>query len=222
LEIKSTAVVDHSRQVDFLYNLNPDCSSIVIAAVRTIEEPQHGKLTVRKGSGFSNYQKDDPREACNRRPSEGMLMDYRPDTGYLGPDSLVVDIINSNGTSQKRHYVIAVEKPEPIERSGVAAAGQQVQVTFLTDLQPDCSSPAFASARVVEGPTHGTATLKDDTQFTTLAKDHPRFECNKQKSSGTALLYRGEGGYTGKDSMTVEVVYANGRVISWHLSIDVK
>jgi TPR repeat protein len=222
VEIKSTAVVDHSRQVDFLYNLNPDCSSIVIAAVRTIEEPQHGKLTVRKGSGFTNYPKDNPREACNRRRSEGMLMDYRPDTGYLGPDSLTVDIINSNGTSQKRHYVIAVEKPEPFERSRVAAAGQQVQVAFLTSVEPDCSSTAFASVRVVEEPTHGIATLKDDMEFTSFAKDDSHFECNKQKSSGTALLYRGEEGYTGKDSVIVEVVYANGRGISWHYSIDVK
>jgi hypothetical protein len=151
-----------------------------------------------------------------------MLMDYRPDTGYLGPDSLTVDIINSNGTSQKRHYVIAVQKPEPLERSGVAAAGQQVQVGFLTNVEPDCSSTAFASVRVVEGPTRGIATLKDDIEFTNFAKDDSHFDCNKQKSSGTALLYRGEEGYTGKDSVTVEVVYANGRGISWHYSIDVK
>jgi len=221
-EFKRTAVVDHSREVDFLYNLNPDCSSIVIAAVRTLEEPQHGKLTVRKGSGFTNYPKDDLHAACNRRRSEGMLMDYRPDAGYLGSDSLTVDIINSNGTSQKRHYVIAVEKPELMERSGVAAAGQQVQVAFMTNVEPDCSSTAFASVRVVERPTHGTATLKDDTEFTNFAKDDPHFECNKEKSGGTAILYRGEEGYTGKDFVTVEVVYANGRGIRWHYSIDVK
>jgi hypothetical protein len=223
LEIKSTAVVDQPLRVDFLYSINPDCSSIGVAAVRTIEEPKHGKLTVGKGSGFTNFPKDNPREACNRRRSEGMLMYYRPDAGYLGPDSLTVEVIYGNGASRKRHYAIGVNpKPAPIERSSAAAAGQQIRVGFLINIDPDCSSTAFASVRVVEEPKHGTATLKDDTGFTNFAKDNSRFECNKQRSDGTAVLYRGEEGYTGKDSVTVEIVYVDGRETSVHYSIDVK
>ena len=64
--------------------------------------------------------------------------------------------------------------------------------------------------------------LKDDTGFTNFAKDNPRFECNKQRSDGTAVLYRGEEGYTGKDSVTVQIVYVDGRETTAHYSIDVK
>jgi Domain of Unknown Function with PDB structure (DUF3857)/Transglutaminase-like superfamily len=223
LEIKRTAVVDQPLRVDFLYSINPDCSSVGVTAVRTLEEPKHGKLTVGKGAGFTSFPKDNPREACNRRRSEGMLMYYRPEAGYLGPDFLTVDVIYGNGASRKRHYVIGVNpKPAPLERSGAAAAGQQTRVGFLTNIDPDCSSTGFASVRVVEEPTHGAAILKDDTGFTNFAKDNSRFECNKQRSDGTAVLYRGEEAYTGKDSVTVEIVYVDGRETSVHYSIDVK
>lgn len=223
LEFKRTAAVDQPLQVDFLYSLNPDCSSIGVVSVRTIEEPKHGKLTIGEGSGFSSFPQDNPRQACNRRRSEGMLMYYRPEPGYLGSDSVTVDIIYGDGASRKRHYAIAVNpKPAPFEVSRAAAAGQQVRVGFLTNINPDCSSTPFAMVRIVEEPKHGKATLKDDTGFTNFAKDNPRFECNKQRSDGTALLYRGDEGYTGADSVTVETVYVDGRETSSHYSIDVK
>jgi Domain of Unknown Function with PDB structure (DUF3857)/Transglutaminase-like superfamily len=222
LEIKRTAVVDQPLQVDFLYSINPDCSSVGVAGVRTIEEPKHGKLTIGKGSGFSNFPQDNPRQACNRRRSEGMLMYYRPEAGYLGPDSLTIDVIYGDGASRKRHYAIAVNPKAPLELTRSAAAGQQVRVGFLTNIDPDCSSTPFASVRIAEDPKHGAATLKDDTGFTNFAKDNPRFECNKQRSDGTAVLYRGEEGYTGKDSVTVQIVYVDGRETTAHYSIDVK
>ncbi len=223
LEFKRTAVVDQPLHVDFLYSLNPDCSSIGVVSVRTIEEPKHGSLTISEGSGFSSFPEDNPRRACNRRRSEGMLMYYRPGAGYLGSDSLTVDIIYGDGASRKRHYAVAINpKPAPLEITRAAASGQQVRVGFLTNINPDCSSTPFASVRIVEEAKHGTAALKEDTGFTNFAKENPRFECNKQRSDGTALLYRAEEGYTGKDSVTVQIVYADGRESSSRYSIDVK
>jgi hypothetical protein len=99
LEIKRTAVVDQVLQIDFLYSINPDCSSIGVASVRTIEGPQHGKLTIGKGSGFTNFPQENPRQACNRRRTEGMLMYYQPGAEYLGPDSVTVDVIYTLFTS---------------------------------------------------------------------------------------------------------------------------
>jgi hypothetical protein len=223
LEAKRVAVADQPLQVDFLFSINPDCSSVGVASVRTIEEPKHGKLTIGKGSGFTNFAQDNPRHACNRRRSEGMLMYYRPEGGYLGPDSVTVDVIYGDGVSRKRHYAIAVNpRPAPLELNRVAAVEQQVRIGFLTNLDPDCTSNAFASVRVVEQPKHGDATLKQDTGFTSFPKDNPRFECNQKRSEGTALFYRSETGYTGKDSVTLELVYPDGRESGVRYSIDVK
>jgi hypothetical protein len=223
VEVKRTAVIDQPLNLDFLYSINPDCSSDGVADVRTIEDPRHGRLTIEKGSGFTNFPQENPRQVCNRRRSEGVQMHYRPEEGYLGPDSLTVDIIYNNGTSSKRHYAVVVSpKPAPSEFSRAAAAGHPVRIGILVNIDPDCSSSPFASVRMVEEPKHGEATLKEDTAFTNFAKENPRFECNKQKSNVTAVFYRGEDGYTGKDAVTVEVVYSDGHESSIRYSIDVK
>ena len=53
-------------------------------------------------------------------------------------------------------------------------------------------------------------------------KENPRFECNKERTEGTAIFYRGDAGYTGMDSVVVEVRYADGREGRVRYSIDVK
>jgi hypothetical protein len=216
-------VVDQPLPADFLYAINPDCSSIGVASVRTLEAPQHGKLTIAKGSGFSNFPQDNPRHACDRRRSEGMLMFYRPDPGFLGADSVTVEVLFGDGGARKRHYAITVNPaPPPAELTRVAATEQRVRIGFLTNIEPDCSSTPFASVRMVEEPKHGEASLKEDTGFTNFPKDNPRFECNGQRSDGTAVLYRSEAGYTGKDALTVHLVYADGRESNLRYVIDVK
>ena len=223
LEFKRTATTDLPLYVDFLYWINPDCSSIGVASVRTIEEPKHGKLTVAKGTGFSSFPKENPRQACNRRRSEGMMMYYRPEPGYLGPDSVTVDVIYGDGNARKRHYAITVgPKPAPVEIARSAASEQRVRIGFLANVDPDCTSTPFANVRIVAPPQHGEATLSQDTGFTGYAKDNPRFECNQQRIDGTAVLYQSEAGYTGKDYLTVEIVYEDGRESNLRYAIEVK
>jgi hypothetical protein len=222
-EIKRTAVVDRPLHVDFLYAVNPDCSSIGVAAVRVVEEPGHGKLTIDKGTGFTSFPQENPRQVCNRRRSDGTVMHYQPEAGYLGPDSLTVEVVYSNGASGKRHYAIRVDpKPAPAELTRAAAAGQEIRIGFLVSLDPDCASHPVASARIVEGPEHGEATVAEDTGFANFAKDNPRSACNTQRSDGTAIFYRGQEGYTGKDTLTVEIVYADGHETRTRYAIDVK
>ena len=222
-EAKRVATVDQPLRVDFQTAINPDCSPVGVAGVLTVEEPQHGKVTVEKGSSFTTFAEDNPRSACNRRRSDGVLMSYRSDPGYLGPDSVTVDVIYGDGSSRKVHYAITVNpKPPPFEVTRVAVAEQRARIGFMVNLDPDCSSTPFRSARVVEEPKHGTGTVEPGTGFTNFAKDNPRFECNKQRSEGSVVWYQAEAGYTGKDSLTVEVVYPDGRESSMRYSIDVK
>ncbi len=222
-EIKRTDVVDRPLQVDFLYAINPDCSSVGVAAVRVIEEPGHGKLTIGKGTGFTGFPQENPRQVCNHRRSGGMVMHYQPEAGYLGSDSLTVEVVYGDGSSGKRRYAIAVNpKPAPVELTRAAAAGQEIRVGFLARINPDCASHPITNVRIVEGPEHGEATVKDDTGFTNFGKDNPRFACNTQRSDGIAVLYRGQDGYAGKDYVTVEIVYADGHETSTRYAIDVK
>jgi hypothetical protein len=53
------------RQIDFLVDLNPDCSLAGIPTARTVEEPGHGKLTIRMWSAIGVFLRDRPRRACH-------------------------------------------------------------------------------------------------------------------------------------------------------------
>jgi len=222
-EINRVGTVDRPLPIDFLAALNPDCSPISIAGVRTVEAPKNGKLTIEKTEGFTSFPADNPRSACNRRRSEGTKLSYQPERGYIGTDSLAIDVIYGDGGSRRRHYAITINsKPIPIEMNRVAATEQQARIAFLTDLEPDCSSQPFAGVRIIEPPKHGEATVKPDTGFTNFAKDNARFECNKQRSDGTGVFYRSASGYTGADSLLVEITYPDGRLANARYSIEVK
>jgi hypothetical protein len=146
-------VADLPLQVQFLYAINPDCSPIGVAGVRVVEAPSHGKLTIDKGTGFTSYPQDNPRQACNRRRSDGMLVHYQPEAEYLGPDSVTIDVVFGDGGSRKWPYAIAVNaKPAPFEATRVAVAGQEVRIGFLTNVDPDCSSGPFPTVRMSKDP----------------------------------------------------------------------
>src|SRR5262249_32589512 len=149
-EIKLTAVLDQPLQVAFLYSINPDCSSIGVARVLTVEEPKHGKLTIEKKSGFTSFPQENPRSACNRRRSEGMTVSYQPEPGYLGADSVALEVIYGDGNYAKRQYAITVGPRPPVpEIARAAVAEQRVRVGFLTNLDPDCTAQPFANVRIV-------------------------------------------------------------------------
>lgn len=223
VQVRRTAVIDRPMNVDFLYAINPDCSSVGVAGVRVIEDARHGKVTIDEGTGFSNFAQENLRQACNRVRSEGMLVHYHPESGYFGPDSVTVDVVYGDGSSRKLRYDIAVgPRPAPFEATRAALAGREVRIGFQVNINPDCTSNPFTSVRVVEGPQHGEVNFRDDTGFTNFAKENQRFECNRQRSNGTAVLFRAEDGYAGKDSVTVEIVNADGSETRTRYMIDVK
>jgi hypothetical protein len=97
------------HRLDFLYSLNPDCTSVGFATVRIIEQPKHGKITVENGTGFSNFPKDNLRYECNKKRSDGVAVFYEPESEFKGADSVLIDAIFASATSQKRHYTIEVK-----------------------------------------------------------------------------------------------------------------
>jgi len=109
LEYTRVAPTDQVLQLAFLFALNPDCSSLGYATVRVIESPKHGKLAIEQGTGFSTFQESNQRFACNKRRTDGVNVSYTPEAGYVGADSMLLDIINADGSYNKRHYAIEVK-----------------------------------------------------------------------------------------------------------------
>jgi hypothetical protein len=109
VEISRIVAADRDLRLDFLYAINPDCTSIGFATVRILEQPKHGTITIENGTGFTNFPTTNLRAECNKRRSDGVVIVYKPDAGYTGPDSADFDAIFATGSLSKRHYTIEVK-----------------------------------------------------------------------------------------------------------------
>src|ERR1700730_16906783 len=109
VELVRAVAADQKLRLDFLYSINPDCSSIGFSTVRIIEPPKNGRLTVKNGAGFTNFPQGNPRFECNKRRSDGVVLQYEPNPGFSGTDSLTVDVVFASGSSSQRHYAIGVK-----------------------------------------------------------------------------------------------------------------
>jgi hypothetical protein len=109
LELTRAAAAEQKSRLDFLYDLQPDCSSVEKLAVRVLEQPQHGTLAIENGRAFTEFPQDDRRAACNVRQSDGTLVFYQPDADYRGADSITLSVTSPVTGDLKRHYAIDVK-----------------------------------------------------------------------------------------------------------------
>jgi hypothetical protein len=109
VELTRAVAIDHKLPIDFIYAINPDCSSIGLASVRVIGQPDHGNIAVENGTGYSNFPPENQRYECNKRKSQGISVVYEPHPGFTGTDSITLDIIFPQGLEVKRHYSIDVK-----------------------------------------------------------------------------------------------------------------
>ena len=108
VEQARTVAAGHTVQLDFLYSINPDCTSVGFATVRVTEQPKHGKITVENGTGFTIFPQNNPRSECNKTRSDGVIVAYEPEDGYSGQDSINLEVIFASGSLSKRHYAVDV------------------------------------------------------------------------------------------------------------------
>ncbi len=109
LELTRAVASDQTLRLDFLFALNPDCTSLGFATVRILGQPKHGKFTYENGTGFTTFPQDNSRSECNKRRSDGVILTYEPDMGFIGSDSIDIDVIFASGFSRNRHYSIEVK-----------------------------------------------------------------------------------------------------------------
>jgi len=225
LERARTVASDQKLRLDFLYTLNPDCTSMGFATVRILERPQHGTITVENGNGYTGFPQNNPRYECNKSQSEGVVLNYEPEAGFVGTDSINIDAIYPSGSSQKRHYAIHVgelDAPPTLERARAVASDQRLRLDFLFDLNPDCTSMGSATVHVTEPPKHGRITVENGTGFPTFPQNNQRFACNKSRSDGVVIVYEPEAGFVGTDSVNLDAIYPQGTAQKRHYTIEVK
>jgi hypothetical protein len=216
------ATADHKLLLDFLYSVDPDCASKGFAAVRVVEAPKNGKLATEQGTGFPNFAKDNPRHECNIRKIDGVSVFYEPNSGFLGPDSIALDVIFPSGSLSKRRYSIDVKPPQIVELTRFVAIDQKLRLEFLyalirialrLDMRPSMclrgQKTAMFPLRTERDLQTSHKTIRD-TSATSAGRTACPFSMNPMKGS------------TGADSVTIDIVFPHGNATKRHYAIDVR
>jgi len=155
---------------------------------RTIEPPKHGKISIDRGAGYSNFPQNNPRFDCNKNQSEGVKITYEPNRGFVGDNTLTVDILYADKSVSRRHYSIKVNpgpgdrtsaraKPQSsaqiIEVARVAVRDQRLRVANLFDLNPDCSVIGILPCAFLGHPKMAASLLRRAQGFRTIRRPVP-------------------------------------------------
>lgn len=90
------------------YSTNPDCSSAGNVVLRVTQSPEHGRVSIRQTGVFPQFPEANPRSACNRRRVPGVQAIYTSQRGYLGPDSVVLEVLFPAGRGVRMSFTIRV------------------------------------------------------------------------------------------------------------------
>jgi len=226
LKISRAVPVDHKGPIDFFGEFNPDCSSAGLPTVRVPMQPQNGTITVENGLGYTNFPPDNQRYDCNKRPSEGLHVFYEPHPGFVGSDQATVDFLTASGREVQRNYSVTVggdpSKLSATDVARVVPTDQKRRIDFLRAIYPDCSVIGIPIVRVVDEPRNGKLAVEKDAGFSNFPANDQRYECNKRKSDGVAVVYEPDPGFAGADSLTVHIIMPRGVELKRHYSIEVK
>jgi hypothetical protein len=96
------------QKIDFLYSINPDCTSIGDATVHVVAQPSHGTLTTEHGQDFTSFAKDNQRYECNMKKSQGVLVYYQSNANFTGSDVAVIETVLASGNLRTITYNMTV------------------------------------------------------------------------------------------------------------------
>ena len=89
-------------------SLNPDCTLEGYMTVRVVVPPAHGRATVGQGQFYPTYPRANVRSACNSKPAEGVAAWYQSLPGYVGPDIVELEVIQTDGGAGRLAFHIDV------------------------------------------------------------------------------------------------------------------
>jgi hypothetical protein len=90
------------------YATNPDCSSAGAVVMRVSQGPEHGRVSIGQTGVFPRFPDSNPRSICNRRRVPGVKATYVSQRGYLGPDSVVLEVFFPAGRAVRLTFPIRV------------------------------------------------------------------------------------------------------------------
>jgi len=94
----------------YYYGLKLDCTPIGWQEVTLSKSPENGEAKLVEGTTVINYNAPNPRVKCNGKSTKAALLQYIPNKGFIGNDSIEVEVINDVGQRNTFTYNITVKR----------------------------------------------------------------------------------------------------------------
>jgi hypothetical protein len=107
-------------------------------------------------------------------------------------------------------------------RTLYAASGKPLRIYTATWANPNCTSAGTIEVRVPNGPEHGRMSVVRKRVYPGYPAANPRSVCNRRGVHGVEVNYISLRGYTGPDSVSVEVINPAGELKQRTFSIMVR
>jgi hypothetical protein len=98
-------------------------------------------------------------------------------------------------------------------------AGGTLQLGHFANVNGDCTSGGSVTVRVVSGPSSGAIRMAQNVGYGHFGGDYQ--QCNAVKVMGESVIYTPQRGFTGTDSVQLDVFYPNGveRVVTFTITV---
>src|SRR5262245_14337006 len=99
---------DSEARIGAMNWVNSDCSSGELPSLRFVSPPQKGAMRTADVAIPMYRPSHDARASCNGEPVQALAVFYKPDAGYTGPDTVVIDVDFHKGNVARLNYKITV------------------------------------------------------------------------------------------------------------------
>jgi hypothetical protein len=103
-----------------------------------------------------------------------------------------------------------------------AVTGKKSTFGRYYSLNMDCSPSPWFDIKIIKLPENGDANLVETATEANYTEPNPRVKCNGRSIKSTALEYSPKSGYTGPDSVGVELITEEGTRSIYTYNIIVK
>ena len=104
-----TAFSGTPQRIGFFYEVNPDCTSAGLPTLRIKQQPAHGAVELGNAQDYTSFNPGSQRYDCNKQKSPGIAVSYTSQSGYIGPDQVLLEAVYTNGHAKTVSYSISVE-----------------------------------------------------------------------------------------------------------------
>lgn len=94
-----------------------------------------------------------------------------------------------------------------VERAAKGPPNKDIRIGVYLNVQPDCTSGPLPTIRLLSQPEHGKVTVKPGKISATNYR-----QCLALQVPALVAFYRSAAGFSGTDTLTLEIKFSNGRV----------